>query len=74
MSGTLFGVPEVSLRASVPEQAQESQQTDHREEFSTVGTVNHWKPINRLNTRERMVAKEQAPRGKQLPVWAGTAM
>lgn len=35
---------------------------------------NHWKPINRLNTRVRTVAKEQAPCGKQLPVWAGTAM
>lgn len=35
---------------------------------------NAWKPINRLNTRERTAAKEQAPRGKQLPVWAGTAM
>ena len=35
---------------------------------------NHCKPINRLETREWPVAKEQAPRGKQLLVWAGAAM
>lgn len=35
---------------------------------------NHCKPINRLETRERPVAEEQAPRGKQLLVWAGAAM
>lgn len=71
----LFGVPMMPLGVSVPQSMlkEASEQITGRDSVQLV-QQNHWKPINSLETRERMVAKEQAPRGKQLPMWAGTAM
>lgn len=75
VGGCPSGVMARPLGAPVPLDAlkEASGQITGRESVQLVQR-NHWKPIKRLKTRGRTVAKEQAPRGKQLPVRAGTAM
>lgn len=75
MSGTLFGVTVMSLRAPVPlGMLKNASRLITGRDSVQLAQQNHWEPITRPNTRERTVAKGQVPRGKQSPLWAGTAM
>lgn len=73
----LFGVTVMSLGGCLFPWACSGKPADRQitgRDSVPLAQQNHWKPINGLKIREGTVAKEQAPRGQQLPVWAGTAM